>query len=473
MSCSDEETLAALIQVSRTPEGREGLSGVLADTLFLLPASPSRLLLLRLRLLRNLLAGHEFNQYAFIERSGPSVVAASVLSLPSLAPDAVRAALQALGNTALAGEFHRDAVWEALFPEALREFAGVKDTGVLDPLCMVLDTCCGGEGGRRRLNELCDEEVGLPILVQVVNTASQVEHKEEWLEWLLFKVCVEEQKFESLFDALSSTNDVDSGEYNAKHAFLLGTLSMCLNNHPKEVTVTDSFAHHIFSVHKHAAETVNFTHRGTSPLPTGCPAIDILGYTLQLLRDICAWESPSSETQGPVDSLLQTGLVKHLLKYLGELEPPSTIRKSMSRGQGDNHPALENAKVCPYIGYRRDLVAVIANCLHGRKKVQDEIRKLSGIFLLLLQCVIDEDNPYLREWGLLTVKNLLEGNEENQKEISELEMQEPVITPEIANIGLKVEIDKETRRPKLVNTSDVSICSKISLYWVFMYKCIC
>lgn len=287
-----------------------------------------------------------------------------------------------------------------------------------------------------------------------------VEHKEEWLEWLLFKVCVEEQKFETLFNALCSTNDVkctDNGEYNAKHAFLLGTLSRCLNTHPKEVTVSDSFAHDVFNVHKHAAETVDFTHRGTSPLPTGCPAVDILGYTLQLLRDICAWESPSSETQSPVDSLLQTGLVKRLLKYLGELEPPSTIRKSMAKGQGDNHPALENAKVCPYIGYRRDLVAVIANCLHGRKKVQDEIRQLGGILLLLQQCVIDEDNPYLREWGLLAVKNLLEENEENQKEVSELEMQEPVITPEIANIGLKVEIDKETGRPKLVNTSDVSI----------------
>ncbi|CAN6314266.1 unnamed protein product [Urochloa humidicola] len=454
---ADEDILAALIEVSKTPEGRQGLSDVLADTLFLLPASPSRLLLLRLRLLRNLLAGDEFNQLSFIERSGPSVVASSVLSFPSLAPDAARAALQALGNTALAGEFHRDAVWEALFPEALRAFAGVSDTGVLDPLCMVLDTCCGGEGGRRRLDDLCHEDLGLPILVQVVNTASQVEHKEEWLEWLLFKVCVEEEKFESLFNALCSTNDVectDSGEYNAKHAFLLGTLSRCLNTHPKEVTISDSFAHHVFNVHKHAAETVNFTHRGTSPLPTGRPAIDILGYTLQLLRDICAWESSSSETQGPVDSLLQTGLVKRVLKYLGELEPPSTIRKSMARGQGDNHPDLENAKVCPYIGYRRDLVAVIANCLHGRKKVQDEIRKLGGIMLLLQQCVIDEDNPYLREWGLLAIKNLLEENEENQKEVSELEMQEPVITPEIANIGLKVEIDKETGRPKLVNTSD-------------------
>ncbi|KAJ1299085.1 hypothetical protein BS78_01G504100 [Paspalum vaginatum] len=451
-----EETLLSLIEVSRTPEGRKGLSDVLASTLSLLPDSPPGLLLLRLRLLRNLLAGDEPNQLAFIEHSGPAVLA-SVLSSSSLALDEARAALQALGNAALAGESHRDAVWKALFPEPLRELAGVRDAGVLDPLCMVLDTCCGGEGGRGRLDELCHQGSGLPILVQVVNTASQVEHKEEWLQWLLFKVCVEEQKFESVFIALFSTNDVecpDSAEYNAKHAFLWGTLSRCLNNHPSEGTLSDSFAHHVFNVHKHAAEVVDFTHRGTSPLPTGSPAIDVLGYTLQLLRDICAWESPSSEALGPVDSLLQTGLVEYLLRYLGQLEPPSTIRKSMARGQGNNHPALGNTKVCPYIGYRRDLVAVIANCLHRRKKVQDEIRQLSGIILLLQQCVIDEDNPYLREWGLLAVKNLLEENEENQKEVSELETQEPVITPEIANIGLKVEIDKQTGRPKLVNTSD-------------------
>jgi ataxin-10 len=281
-----------------------------------------------------------------------------------------------------------------------------------------------------------------------------VEHKEEWIEWFLFKVCIEERKFETLFRTLCST-DVecsDSGEYNAKHAFVLGTLSKYLTIYPKEVTVLDSFALQVFIVHKNAVDIVHFTCRGSSPLPTGSPAIDVLGYSLQLLRNICAWESSSSETQLPVDSLLQTGLVKLLLKYLGELEPPSTIRKSMAKAQGEQQPSLANGKVCPYIGYRRDLVAIIANCLHGRKQVQDEVRKLDGIMLLLQQCVIDEENPYLREWGLLAVKNLLEGNEENQKQVSELELQEPVITPEIANIGLKVEINKESGRPKLVNT---------------------
>uniref|UniRef100_A0A0A9D268 Uncharacterized protein n=1 Tax=Arundo donax TaxID=35708 RepID=A0A0A9D268_ARUDO len=83
----------------------------------------------------------------------------------------------------------------------------------------------------------------------------------------------------------------------------------------------------MFSVYTSMLLRLDFTHRCSSPLPTGCPAIDVLGYSQQLLRDMCAWESPSSETQIPVDSQLKTGLVKRLLRYLGELEPPSTIRK--------------------------------------------------------------------------------------------------------------------------------------------------
>ncbi|KAF7062439.1 hypothetical protein CFC21_069040 [Triticum aestivum] len=450
----DEETLSAFLEASRTREGRAALSDALADTLHLLPASPAPLLLLRLRLLRNLLAGDALNQGTFVLLSGPAAVVSAALSIPALSPDLARAALQALGNAALGGDRHREAVWDALFPGALREFARVRDAGVLDPLCMVLDTCCSGDGGHGRVEELCHEDLGLPVLVELVATASRLGHKEEWLEWLLFKICVEEEKFKTLFAALGSTDGGESGnEFSAKHAFLMGTLSKCLTERPEEVSISNSFALHVFNILKHAAETLDFTCRGSSELPTGLPGIDVLGYSLVLLKDICAWEPSSSETEAPVDSPLQAGLVKRLLKYLGELEPPSTIRKAMAKEQGDQQPAFATAKVCPYNGYRRDLVAVIANCLHGRKQVQDEVRQLNGIMLLLQQCVIDEGNAYLREWGLLTVKYLLEENEENQKEVSELQMQEPILTPEVAELGLRVEIDKKTGHPKLVNSS--------------------
>jgi hypothetical protein len=169
----DEETLEALLEASRSAQGRAALSDALADTLHLLPASTHRLLLLRLRLLRNLLAGDDLNQGTFVLLSGPAAVVSSALSSPSDSSDVARAGLQALGNAALAGEHHRAAVWDALFPGSLLELARVREKGVLDPLCMVIDTCCSGEGGRGRLEELCHEELGLPILVEIVTTAWQ------------------------------------------------------------------------------------------------------------------------------------------------------------------------------------------------------------------------------------------------------------------------------------------------------------
>ncbi|GJN30103.1 hypothetical protein PR202_gb18382 [Eleusine coracana subsp. coracana] len=371
-----EETLTTLLEVSRTPEGRASLSDELRDILHFLPVSPSRLLLLRLRLLRNLLAGDELNQITFVHLSGPAVVASSVLSFPTVAPDVARAPLSRPWATP------RSPGSTTAPPSGKRSSPGR----------------CGSL--RRSRMRGC---------------------------WTLSAWC---------------------STHAAPVRAVVGGSRSCA------MTIWDCPYSSRSSPlpPKNAVDAVDFTCRGISPLPTGSPAIDVLGYSLQLLRDICAWESSSLETQLPVDSLLQTGLIKRLLKYLGKLEPPSTIRKSMAKGQGDQQPTLANGKVCPYIGYRRDLVAIIANCLHGRKKVQDEVRKLDGIMLLLQQCVVDEENPYLREWGLLAVKNLLEGNEENQKEVSQLEMQEPVLTPEIANMGLKVEIDMETGRPKLVNT---------------------
>nr|CAD1835437.1 unnamed protein product [Ananas comosus var. bracteatus] len=375
------------------------------------------------------------NQGAFLESDGAGAVAAAILrSPPDPTAEIRRAGLQLLGNAALGGEPHRGAVWTRLFPAGFLELARVREPGVCDPLCMVLDTCCSSVGGRGRLEELCGTAAGIAIIVEIVTTASQVGYQEEWLEWLLFKICVEERNFSNLFTKLSLPDDPDSSpphelesvKFNIKHAFLLGILSKCLSERPKEVIVSNEFALDMLKILKRASETVDFASRGSAALPTGSPAIDVLGYSLLILRDICAWEHPYSPSlDAPIDSLLNAGLFELLLTSLRELEPPQS----------------------------RDLVSVIANCLHRRRRVQDEVRRQNGIPLLLQQCVVDEDNPLLREWGLLAVRNLLEGNVENQKEVAEFEMQGPVVTPEIAQLGLRVEVDKENRRAKLVNIS--------------------
>ncbi|KAF5743110.1 maternal effect embryo arrest 50 protein [Tripterygium wilfordii] len=108
---------------------------------------------------------------------------------------------------------------------------------------------------------------------------------------------------------------------------------------------------------------------------------------------------------------------------------------------------------CLYFGFRRDIVAVIGNCAYGRRHVQDEIREKSAMLLMLQQCVANEENPFLREWGIWSVRNLLEGNDENKRVVAELEVLGTVDVPELAETGLRVEVDHKTRRAKLVNVS--------------------
>jgi ataxin-10 len=45
----------------------------------------------------------------------------------------------------------------------------------------------------------------------------------------------------------------------------------------------------------------------------------------------------------------------------------------------------------------------------------------------------------------------LEGNEENQKVVDELQLQGSADVPQISALGLQVEVDPKTRRAKLVN----------------------
>ncbi|KAJ0974581.1 hypothetical protein J5N97_016546 [Dioscorea zingiberensis] len=455
----DEEALASLLQASRTPEGRCRLAGDGTLDAVLHRLSPSSPLLLHhLLLLRNLCAGEQANQDAFLRSDGPDLIVPVVLSSP---PEVARVGLQVLCNAALAGEEHRAKVWARLFPLGFLELAWIRDRGVSDPLCMLLDTCCSAEGGRRRLGELCEDGKGLSILVEIITTASTAGFQEEWLEWLLSKVCIEEPYFFILFQKLGwlddSNNmiDIENGNaiFTGEQAFLMQLLSNCLRERPNDVTVSDVFALSVLRVLKQASCIVDFNHRGNSALPTGSPATDVLGYALNILRDICARDDPLLAGRASVDSLIASGLLQLLLGFLSELELPSTIRKSTASGRNQIPGIADTLKVCPYKGFRRDVVSVISNCLYQRKQVQDEFRRQNGIPLLLQQCVIDEDNSFLREWGLMAVRNLLEGNMENQHEIAQLELQGTVDTPEITELGLRVEVDKITQQAKLVNIS--------------------
>lgn len=290
-------------------------------------------------------------------------------------------------------------------------------------------------------------------------SACAVGFKEHWIKLLLSKICLEGSHFESIFSKLYPvSSNANCGDYFADpQAFLLSILSEILNERIEDIAVDSKFPLHVLEILRTAAKAIDSVPRRESGLPTGHATIDVLGYSLIILRDICACDHGFKKVQeNSVDAmeiLVSSGLIELILSLLKALEPPSTIKKGMkqSKTRDEGSCCSNSSKQCPYKGFRRDIVGILGNCAYRRKSVQDKIREENGILLLLQQCVSDEDNPYLREWGIWSIRNLLEGNAENQRLVSDLEMQETVDVPELTGLGLKVEIDPQTRRAKLVN----------------------
>ncbi|CAN0913918.1 atxn10, partial [Linum grandiflorum] len=470
-----KEALDVLVSAARSDEGRSALASknVLPHVLRFIESIPDREYVLPcLRLLRNLCAGEASNQNSFLRFNGAAAVSTVLTSAGLLhgEPDCavVRTGLQVLANVSLAGVEHQLAIWNEFFPEVFIAIGRVRRREIGDPLCMILYTCCDGTDGL--VEQLLGEE-GFPILAEILRTASSVGFQEDWLKLVFSRICLDENLFHSLFPRLYNVGDtkskavlVENGiNFSAEQAYLLQILSDILSDRMKELTVSSEFALCVLQIFKNSTFVLlEHVPPQKSGLPTGSTSIDVLGYSLTVLKYICAIGFVDG-VQDVVSELLSNGLLDMLLAILRDLEPPMTIRKAMRSNEASMSFA---GKPCPYVGFRRDVVGVIGNCSFKRKSVQEEIRRDDGILLLLQQCVTDDDNPFLREWGIWAVRNLLEGNAENQEAVAGLEIQGTVQMPELEGLGLKVEVDQKSGRARLVNTppsSDPSLSSDMKV----------
>lgn len=502
-------------------------------------ANKYKLICTVVKILRNLCAGEISNQSSFIHGRGLEITTSLVNSIlpfnsgvtqieanfSSQEKDVCRMILQLLGNVSVAGDEHQSAIWKAFFPGIFSGFALIQNPKIHEPLCMIIYTCCKDNQGR--LKELCGN-VGSPIFAGLLWTSQTVGSEGDWLELLVIKSCFVEPYFAPLFSSLRSQEVLsvyqvrdDGDTFTPEQAYLLRMIAICLTHQMDDISplvnsreckpVLRDYVTFLIELLSQAERSTGTRSATPQTLPTGFPDIDVLGFSLNILRDLCVLEdSPSIDMLGSsettiqtqetrnlsvVDSLISSDLIQLMIHLLHELGPPEAVKKAtlqsvpgspnpskkdtdqlevrasnISKDIGNalpvthSDPSLlhdeiggetphvhQTEKICPYKGYRRDIVSVLANATFRRKHVQDQIREGGGLLLLLQQCVVDENNSFLREWGLWAIRNLLEGNRENQREVAELELQSSVNTPAIAQMGLRVELDQTTKRPKLFN----------------------
>ncbi|KNC97859.1 uncharacterized protein SPPG_06855 [Spizellomyces punctatus DAOM BR117] len=193
---------------------------------------------------------------------------------------------------------------------------------------------------------------------------------------------------------------------------------------------------------------VHSISRNAKQVKDNMQATDVFGLDVDGLVLILQFFARVTPELGPDAKmkLVKAGLADTLLTLLNlasKLYPRSTLSK---RSSSDATPA---SSVPPqgFFMIKSDTVKVLANLCYEAKEVQDEIRRIGGIPVILNECRVDDNNPYIKEHAILAIRNLCDGNTENQDLVASLTPQG--IAPEseqmLDEAGIQAKVDDSGR----------------------------
>lgn len=108
--------------------------------------------------------------------------------------------------------------------------------------------------------------------------------------------------------------------------------------------------------------------------------------------------------------------IQEIISFLQVVES-NTERKRLK----DSQKLSINKKKFPHA--KTIIIEIITYLVHGDFQNQETVRKCGGLQLILNNCNLDVNEPFIRERCILCLKYLLENNQENQSFVASLEAQ--------------------------------------------------
>ncbi|KAI5956610.1 hypothetical protein KGF54_001085 [Candida jiufengensis] len=97
-------------------------------------------------------------------------------------------------------------------------------------------------------------------------------------------------------------------------------------------------------------------------------------------------------------------------------------------------------EIVNYSSSKSYIIIILSYMAYQSHKNQELIRELGGLALVLSNCQIDENNPFIKEQAILCIKYLLEKNQKNQQFVAELEAKKTIDDEVLQEVGYKVDI---------------------------------
>lgn len=126
-----------------------------------------------------------------------------------------------------------------------------------------------------------------------------------------------------------------------------------------------------------------------------------------------------------------------LLRVIQDNVARQTLKKRKIEEINDQNTTRE--KKFPQV--KSLIIEVISYMAHESPKMQDRVRELHGLELVLSNCMIDDNDPYIKERAIICIKILLENNQKNQQFVADLEAKQSVDDQALKDVGYEVEIE--------------------------------
>uniref|UniRef100_A0A8B9F3Q9 Ataxin-10 n=1 Tax=Amazona collaria TaxID=241587 RepID=A0A8B9F3Q9_9PSIT len=156
--------------------------------------------------------------------------------------------------------------------------------------------------------------------------------------------------------------------------------------------------------------------------------------TIRLLDVLCEMTSNNGQLEylQTLPGLLETAIDTLRLTHLAGKQTVNvfTTTHAMTGQEEVLHPAVD---------FKSHLIRLIGNLCYKNKENQDKVYELDGIPLILDNCSIDDNNPFVNPWAVYTIRNLTEQNERNQELISQMEEKGLADNSALESMGLEIE----------------------------------
>ncbi|XP_072856994.2 ataxin-10 [Pogona vitticeps] len=324
---------------------------------------------------------------------------------------AFRCSLQFLGNIATGNRESQNNIWKLAFPSLFLNCINHQDEKINGYCCMVLFTCLNTE----KTKELC-EESNLNIALAVLRAYRRCPES----EWVFLIVTNHLLKCPELVKAMYAKLS------NQERTTLLELLlSEILGGN---LAVNDEMATFLASGFQEKCQAVlkltsTANHEDEEAL-----------VVVRLLDVLCEMTSNTAQLEclQSCPGLLEEAIAILRLTHLSGKQT-TNVFTAIHSGTGQEEISH------PVIGFKSHLIRLIGNLCYKNKTNQDKVYELDGIPLILDNCSIDDNNPFISQWAVYAIHNLTEQNERNQELIAQMEQQGLADNSVLESMGLKVE----------------------------------